>query len=346
MVPRFLTILTGRNLPKIWQPREPEQRKRESGIDAVRFLAFPAVVLIHLPSHDVPYSFAISWSGVVDHLCRFAVPYYFVATGYFLAHDRLGVPKAIARFIARLLPVFVFWEAIYLLVVHTQLRDLKELSFWRSVLFHGGPAFHLWFLSSLGVCVTAAILLKRFTTSPVYLSIGALCFLVGLSFGPYRAALHLPNIGSTRTGPWFGLIFVLSGVWIGTKNVNTSLQLGSIFAAAGLSCQIAEAALLTMSEGYFAPNDFFFGTLLYGIGMFMIARSLADGKLVNTAASLGRLSLGMYCAHLLFIWMLVGRAQVQFGYAQQILAMAAVVFFSTTTAFVLSRIPLLERVVR
>jgi hypothetical protein len=24
MTPRFLTILTGRNLPKIWQPREPE----------------------------------------------------------------------------------------------------------------------------------------------------------------------------------------------------------------------------------------------------------------------------------------------------------------------------------
>jgi hypothetical protein len=24
MAPRFLTILTGRNLPKIWQPREPE----------------------------------------------------------------------------------------------------------------------------------------------------------------------------------------------------------------------------------------------------------------------------------------------------------------------------------
>jgi hypothetical protein len=24
MAPRFLTILTGRNLPKIWQPQEPE----------------------------------------------------------------------------------------------------------------------------------------------------------------------------------------------------------------------------------------------------------------------------------------------------------------------------------
>jgi hypothetical protein len=24
MAPRFLTILTGRNLPKIWQPREPQ----------------------------------------------------------------------------------------------------------------------------------------------------------------------------------------------------------------------------------------------------------------------------------------------------------------------------------
>jgi hypothetical protein len=36
MVPRFLTILTGRNLPKIRQPREPEPSIIEGELAALK----------------------------------------------------------------------------------------------------------------------------------------------------------------------------------------------------------------------------------------------------------------------------------------------------------------------
>ena len=54
------------------------QCRRQSGFDIVKALACVAVVLIH-------YNFKGDVGGVVKSLCRFAVPVFFMISGFFLA---------------------------------------------------------------------------------------------------------------------------------------------------------------------------------------------------------------------------------------------------------------------
>ena len=326
--------------------RATTRRSRETGIDAIRCLAFPAVVLIHLPSYHVPVETQITAPALLDQLCRFAVPYYFVASGYFLGETERPPLVAIRRVMMRLSLVFVFWEAVYLVASGTSVAALSDPSLLRSIILRGGPGYHLWYLPSLGVCVALAIALRRLPAA-FRLTIGLACFAVGIAFGPYRESLGLPSIGDTRTGPWFGLVFVMSGTVLRSLRIAHLFPLGVGLIAIGIASQIAEAAFLAMNgQGGFAPHNYLLGTLPLGIGAFLLARALPDNATVRTLAAVGRLSLGMYCVHLLFIWLLVGQGQLQLGAAEQWLRMSLVVALSAVTAAGMAALPLFARVVR
>ncbi|MBV9078116.1 MAG: acyltransferase [Methylobacteriaceae bacterium] len=324
----------------------PRRHGRETGIDALRYVAFLAVVLIHLPSYAVPADTRVSGGAILDQICRFAVPYFFIASGFFLGGSRRPAAAQIARFVGRLLPVFAAWEVVYLVAHGTTWADISDPALWRSTVLRGGPGYHLWYLPSLGVCVTLAILLKD-ARPAVLLGAGVATFAVGLAFGPYRDWLGLPSIGDTRTGPWFGLVFVLAGLRIRALDLRPALAWCLALVALGIVLQVGEAATLAATgHGRFAPNDFLIGTLPLGIGTFLLARRLPSGPMTDRIGALGRVSLGAYCVHLLFVWLLVGPEQVRIGPWQQPALMAAVATLATLTALALARIPLLDRLVR
>lgn len=85
-----------------------EDSARATGIDAFRWFSFLAVVFIH--AIRVSDNTAINWEGVVNQLARFAVPFFFICSGYFFGL-RAGEPKYINQIVkvaTRLLPAFIF----------------------------------------------------------------------------------------------------------------------------------------------------------------------------------------------------------------------------------------------
>src|SRR5579871_5387502 len=83
---------------------------RNQGVDAFRYLLAYLVVLLHsLPGNAVTADAV--WPFWLSSICRAAVPFFFVASGYFLK-PAPGL-AAVLKPLKRLLPVYAFWFAIY-----------------------------------------------------------------------------------------------------------------------------------------------------------------------------------------------------------------------------------------
>lgn len=82
---------------------------RDAGIDAFRFISVCCVILIHTCFYGQS-----RLDVFLDAAVRFAVPFFFIAAGYFLKDGppMLGIWQ---KFI-RIFPVFAFWAVVYLMV--------------------------------------------------------------------------------------------------------------------------------------------------------------------------------------------------------------------------------------
>src|SRR3954467_7636131 len=97
----------------------PEKVRRNFGFDALRIFAAAAVVLLH--STTGPDATHVSSRlAAVRIACRFAVPFFFIAAGYFQRDVTRFEFATIARPIKRLLPLYIFWTVIYDLVFYAK----------------------------------------------------------------------------------------------------------------------------------------------------------------------------------------------------------------------------------
>jgi Acyltransferase family len=123
------------------------RQQRIVGIDGFRFVAILAVIFSHM-------------SGVfpapVIGCSRFAVPFFFVMAGFFLAQPGPSLSISVARVCRRLLIPFAFWLAFYLLWFHPPAAAFREPMFLADLIIEGGPAYHLglapvsWSVERLG----------------------------------------------------------------------------------------------------------------------------------------------------------------------------------------------------
>jgi Uncharacterized protein conserved in bacteria len=178
---------------------------RQPAVDRMRLLAILAVIVIHCN----PFLYPLFHSPVeqlaeivLARLARFAVPFFFVVSGYFLgrALARGDAPMAtLGRRTRRLAMLFFAWSLFYLLVpVHLDelmkhgyltdrlhlLHDYQLLSQpWMWLL--QGTAAHLWFLPSLLMAIAIVAVAERLSLPGLVLPLGAALYLFGLLAGPY-----------------------------------------------------------------------------------------------------------------------------------------------------------------
>lgn len=295
-------------------PRSPAARRpdRIVGIDAGRAIGVVAVVLIHTAASR-PLGFGIDAGRLIDQLCRWAVPFYFVASGYFLACRIDGpVGPMLRAVVARLGVVFLTWSAIYLLLSRTGPSRLLDPAAAFRWLVTGEPAWHLWFLSALATCLALLLVLHRSRMSPGAMAAGALAlYAVGLALGSYHGAFVAERIDPAqiasrtplldgRGGP-FPFVFVVAGYWIARAG-RPPRWLGPSLLAGGAGLHLAEATALDALGWFpFAGNDFLIGTLAFGTGAFLVAQDWPASPVMRHLASVGPWSLGVYCCHVLFI---------------------------------------------
>lgn len=267
-------------------------------VDSARVLAAVAVLLIHFwprSREEGPARLGLWVCG----LSRFAVPFFFAASGRFLSKrmDDLGRCAPVAW---RWTRVVLLWQAVHVLWFY--LHDALEGSFspfppWlgRQLGFTGlfeGPAWHLWYLHSLvfTVLVTAGLGPRL---RPLAWTIAVSLFVWALSVGPWKAVL-----GNLGLPPWpfvfnpRGFVFTswLPFLWGAAIPSNPRMATGISIFAVGTAILSLEIAFLPADPLF--PPDYLLGGAVAGCGLLHVA--LACGTRSVPLAAAGAAALPMY----------------------------------------------------
>ena len=152
------------------------------GLDWFRFAAALLVVAIHTS----PFS---SLSPAVDRwfthvLCRVAVPFFFMVTGYFLLSPPGSPPagrRPLSHFYKKNLAIYGLATLLYLPIQWYAGRQLPHsLLAWVRVLFFDSTYYHLWYFPAVFLGVWIAWQLQRRLPFSRALLAASLLYLAGL----------------------------------------------------------------------------------------------------------------------------------------------------------------------
>lgn len=310
---------------------------RALGIDAIRFVMAYLVVLLHSMPIQPGTEFTL-----ISILCRAAVPFFLITSGYFISPSLKPSLSIIAGPLRKSLPVYAFWMVVYYSVAAA--TGISDLRFGPRDLVSGGTAFHLWYLPAAGfalvfvasgVCTIGVV-----ATGLLSLSLA----LIALAFGPYHDIIGLP--GQPRRG---GLLlapsYVFLGYWIARARVDFSVRTAIVVVTTGVSAIVLEEVLIScLSGASLSSHDFIASTFIFGLGAFLLAKSLPISPCVQTLSKMGELALGIYVSQLMFLWAF--RAIIPLTSAAEVFALSAAAFAASAALTALMRnIPVLKRVV-
>jgi surface polysaccharide O-acyltransferase-like enzyme len=101
--------------------------ERHIGIDSFRYiLCFPVALLHSLPG--MAGHTTTIWATITACVCRGAVPFFFIASGYFMRTPLSWRPEMLIRPIGRLLPVYIAWFCVYAGIQAVQARHIDGLT--------------------------------------------------------------------------------------------------------------------------------------------------------------------------------------------------------------------------
>lgn len=253
-------------------------RTRNAGIDAGRYFLLLGVVALH--AKHPPISLATT---LLSTICRAAVPFFFIASGYFLRPTDRFDWELIKKRIGRLLPPFLFWMAIYFLL--SKIIPGHHWRFHRRDLLTGGLAFHLWFLPGL---VLAQLFVGgglRLVGSKVT---GAICVALamwGVAAVTYDGVLATmwPRLAATMAMPAYAHRFLMGPifVYIGTLLAKHVIDVWWPFllgvALAIYALTVGEEFLIArMSGQVLQSHEYAICTFMLGTSVFLLMKSLPE----------------------------------------------------------------------
>lgn len=136
-----------------------EQQARYQNLDAARWVAALAVVVLHcaafpLTSTTQYGSAGWQWANVYDAATRWCVPVFVMVSGALMldSSKREGFRRFYVRRAARILPAVLFWSVFFLLwrawIYHLEDVSVAPLD-WLRLAVSGEPYYHLWYLYML-----------------------------------------------------------------------------------------------------------------------------------------------------------------------------------------------------
>ena len=302
---------------------------RIQSIDVFRVFAIIAVISIHTtPFGGVENNQIYTLLNVaIDQGARFAVPFFFVISGFFFAKNIYGGSELMpttTNSLKRLLAIWLFFSAIYILPYdliaafeHGALGPIKVVygnllkKADDPILFvFQGTKVHLWFLVSLGnSIVITSLFFKYFQRNHLALLIifSVALYVFGLLAKAYADTPVGINIDfNTRNGPFFSTVFFVMGLVLSRLKLNQNyLYYGLLVLFLGFTIHVGEIYYLYSAYGKWpTSHDYVFGTLFVGLGVSLMA--LSNHPLLNSwrLSIIGRYTLGIYAIHFVFVDML------------------------------------------
>lgn len=284
-----------------------------ASLELMRVISILAIIVIHTQLFiDFTSSDGQPWlANIVNQLSRFAVPFFFIVSGFLIAPKLLDSPLLVLRqYNLPLLRIWLVWSAICLLlptnmhVVITEGYLSERLAYWDFLLLTPlnsmleGGLVHLWFLPALMIAVSLIALLVYFKLMFLLLPASILLYVYGVAAGSYASISELTAPFFTRNGPFFSFLMVVLGFEIRRRDVSLSTKVSFLLLLLGVLGHFGEAYWLASKEVVFTLHDFLFFTPLWstGIFLFLLAKpNIGDHPLTYY---LSRSVLAMYVSHL------------------------------------------------
>ncbi|MEE0265598.1 MAG: acyltransferase family protein [Acutalibacteraceae bacterium] len=232
------------------------QRKNYNGIDVIKFLCSVLVFFIHIPLFYAPVDGDLTTVQkslnfiLQQYVCRLAVPFFFVSSGFFLFKKALGEKLDVDR------------------VKNYCFKILRLLGMWSVLLLIGGSG-HLWYLGATAVAVAFISVCLHFKIKYRYLVvIVGLLYILGLIGDSYYGVLE-PALGNTllrymyaalnlvtgksRNGLFMGSVFILIGVYFSQGKVKMKLWTSVVGFIVSMLGMLGELFVL---EHYDIPSDY------------------------------------------------------------------------------------------
>lgn len=245
---------------------------RNNGIDLLRLVGAFFIVLIH--SQFGSTSFFVS--GNIKLLARWAVPFYFIVSGYFIGIKYNKTNSVNLEDIKKLVGIYLVANLIYLPIIIAKNKLLKENIPSNVELFLYGSYWHLWYVSSL---IIGIITLWYFISSKQFfiLKILSIFIIVFVLFSnSYSLIFHInPSIDFGRfllSIPFLYVGFLVSkynlrikgGFWISILLILVGI-LGQFFEASFFSARYNLSVL---------DQNFLLGTIPAAVGAFLLSQNL------------------------------------------------------------------------
>lgn len=265
---------------------------RIQGLDAFRLLGALCVVALHVNSASYPL-LDTALSDDLRLASRWAVPFFFIVTGYLLAHRGLerALPGTLARAVviavmANLLLLPYDWLWLGPRSTLLALLDPKVLAL--------GVQVHLWYLGANVLGLLALFAVQRYADLR-WLALPALGAIVLTAVtGAYYPPAGFGFVMSRE-------LLAISFLWIGLRLAHRApgVRLSLALVLGGLVLQWLESRWLVHRWGVeLRTIEFLFGTVPLAVGVFGLALAWRPGIVVDRLGALGaRYSLGLYVLH-------------------------------------------------
>ncbi|WP_224269196.1 acyltransferase [Haloprofundus salinisoli] len=293
---------------------------RLHSIDTLRAVAMFFIVVAHVDpfrgfgAHGNYVYFAL------DTLGQFDVPFFFAASGYFLARSltpddaRAYVSGAFRKVGSLYLFGILLYLAATTVVALLQGADVINALLTRRLddpsllgfLYYGDTiGVPLWFLTALFFSICFVTLFVKFEKTRYLLPVAALLHVVGLVGTNLQPLVEVPF--ETRDALFFGFFYVALGYRLRTSNWSPSedrsrLYLGAIclVVALQLAEQYAVGYLLrdtTLAQGI-VTTEYTLSTVFFVVALFAYALSNPDWGKNTVLPSVGRHAVGIYLVHI------------------------------------------------
>lgn len=287
-----------------------EKKERNQSMELCRLVAAVMVVFIHVNLHK-------PFDEITDCLARFAVPFFFMLSGYFsYARDSRWIRKRLTAIlklnIYAAIPYYL-WQ-YYLVGWHVGLgRFLRYIVFPRGAFIQWllesthPAAGHLWFLAAMVPCYLGLWLYTRFREGKNYSQL----YLVGLFLLSIQFVLSilLPANGieipfqTYRNGWLMGIPLFLMGMFL--REYGEALTERFHLTTGKLVLLLAAGILLSILQWRsYGLTELYFGTIPELIGLMLLLAAhpvLPLGFLGRLTPRLGMVSTVIYVVHQLVL---------------------------------------------
>lgn len=234
-----------------------DETKNYNGIDVMKFLCAILVFLIHIPPFQGEVSGLAKYVnfGLQHVACRVAVPFYFVASGFFLFKK-----APLYKLDNETVKAYCF-------------KLLRLLGAWHVLLF-ASETGHLWYLGATVVAIVLLSLCFHFRIKLGYIyAMACVLYLIGLLGDSYYGIIApLQNtpifhsifkwyrfaFSTTRNGVFMGFIFVLMGATFSNCKIMLRTRTALIGFVVSMLCLVAEVFLLKRNDILIRYNMYVF----------------------------------------------------------------------------------------